>query len=109
VTWGAAQMLSFSSQIKDLSDDVRKQILRTDISKLPAYAGVEAASGYTLIRIARVVEPEKIDAEKEKNLATALQQAASQEYYNAYLSSLKQKGDVKIRKEQLVEKKEKDK
>ncbi|MEQ1773599.1 MAG: SurA N-terminal domain-containing protein [Burkholderiales bacterium] len=109
ITWGTAQMVNFSSQIKDLSDDVRKQILRTDISKLPAYAGVEAASGYTLIRITRVVEPGKIDAEKEKNLATAMQQAASQEHYAAYLASLKQKGDVKIRKEQLVEKKEKDK
>ena len=109
VSWGASQMINFSSQIKDLSDDVRKQILRADISKLPAYTGVEAASGYTLIRITRVVEPEKIDAEKEKNMATAMQQAAGQEQFTAYVTSLKQKADVKIRKEQLVEKKEKDK
>lgn len=109
VTFGAAQLVSFSSQIKGLDEDVRKQILRADVTKLPAYAGVESPSGYTLIRISRVVEPEKIDVEKEKNLATALQQAAGQEQYAAYLASLKQKGDVKIRKEQLLDKKEKDK
>jgi peptidyl-prolyl cis-trans isomerase D len=109
VTWGDAQLINFSSQIKGLSDDVRRQVLRTDVSKLPAYAGVESPSGYTLIRITRVIEPEKIDAEKEKNIALAMQQAAGQEQYAAYLASLKLKGDVKIRKEQLVEKKEKDK
>jgi len=107
VSWGAPQMLNFSSQIKDLNEDVRKQILRTDISKLPAYAGVETSSGYTLIRITRIVDAEKIDAEKEKNLATAMQQAASQEQFTAYIAILKQKSDVKIRKEQLTEKKEK--
>jgi peptidyl-prolyl cis-trans isomerase D len=107
VTWGASHLINFSSQIKELSEDVRKQILRTDISKLPAYAGVESPSGYTMIRITRVVEPEKIDEEKEKNLATAMQQAAGQEQFSAYLASLKQRSDVKIRKEQLAEKKDK--
>lgn len=107
VTWSTPQLINFSSQIKGLDDDVRKQILRTDISKLPAYAGVESSSGYALIRITRIVDPEKIDAEKEKNLATAMQQAISQEQYAAYLASLRQKSDVKIRKEQLTEKKEK--
>ncbi len=107
VTWSALQLINFSSQIKDLNDDVRKQILRTDVSKLPAYAGVESPSGYTLIRITRIIDPEKIDVEKEKNLAAAMQQAAGQEQYTAYLASLKQKSDVKIRKEQLTEKKEK--
>ena len=107
VTWGSSQLVSFSSQIKDLSDDVRKQILRADVSKLPAYAGVETPAGYTLVRITRTLDPEKIDAEKEKNLATAMQQAQGQEQNAAFLASLKQKADVKIRKDQLSEKKEK--
>ncbi len=109
VKWGEAQMISFASENKNLSEDVRKLILRADISKLPAYAGVESPSGYTLIRITRVAEPEKIDAEKEKNISQAMQQAAGQEQYAAFLASLKQKGDVKIHKDKLVEKKDKDK
>lgn len=107
VAWGTPQLINFSSQSKDLSEEVRRQIVRTDVSKLPAYAGVETPSGYTLIRITRIVEPEKIDAEKEKNLATSLQQAAGQEQFSAYLASLRQKSDVQIRKDQLTEKKEK--
>ena len=105
--WSAPQLVSFTNQIKDLNEEVRKQILRTDISKLPAYAGVETPAGYTLIRITRTVTPEKIDAEKEKNLALAMQQAQSQEQNAAFLASLKQKASIKIRQEQLVEKKEK--
>jgi hypothetical protein len=108
-TWGEPQMINFSSQIKGMNEEVRKQILRADVAKLPGYSGVESPSGYTLIRITRVVEPEKLDAEKEKNIAQAMQQAVGQEQFSAYLASLKLKGDVKIRKEQLVEKKEKDK
>ena len=107
VPWGTSQLVNFSSQNKDMSDDVRKQILRTDVSKLPAYAGVETPAGYTLIRIARTIEAEKMDAEKEKALVTALQQAQGQEQNAAYLASLKQKADVKIHKDQLSEKKEK--
>ncbi len=107
VTWGASNLINFTSQIKDLSDDVRKQVLRTDVSKLPAYAGVETPMGYTLIRITRTVQPDKIDAEKEKNLAVAMQQAQGQEQNAAFLASLKQKGDIKIRKEQFAEKKDK--
>ncbi len=107
VNWSKPQLVNFSSQIKDLDDDLRKQILRTDVSKLPAYSGVETPQGYTLVRVTRTVEPEKLDAEKEKSLTTALQQALAQEQNAAYLASLKQKGEVKIRKESLSEKKDK--
>lgn len=106
LTWSAPQLVNFSSQIKDLHDDVRQLILRTDVSKLPAYAGAETAAGYTLIRITRTIDPEKLDVEKEKSLAAAMQQAQGQEQNAALLASLKQKADIKIRKEQLSEKKE---
>ncbi len=107
VNWSKSQLVNFSSQIKDLDDDLRKQILRTDVSKLPAYSGVETPQGYTLVRVTRTVEPEKIDAEKEKSLAAAMGQALLQEQNAAFLASLKQKGEVKIRKESLSEKKDK--
>ena len=107
VTWGASQLVNFSSQIKDLNDDVRRQILRMDVSKLPAYAGVETPEGYTLIRITRTVDPAKLEPEKEKNLVAAMEQAMGQEQNAAYLASLKQKADIKISTDSLSEKKEK--
>lgn len=107
VAWSAPQMVAFSNQVKDLSEDVRKAILRVDTAKLPAYAGVETPAGYTLIRVTRVVDPEKIDGEREKNLALAMQQAQAQELNTAFLESLKQKASITLRKEQLTEKKDK--
>ena len=107
VKWGAAMNVAFSNQVKGLDEDTRKQILRVDTSKLPAFAGVETLGGYTLIRVSKVSEPEKADAEAEKNLAASIQQTYAQELTAAFLASLKQKADIKIRKEQLVEKKEK--
>jgi len=105
VTWSKPQLVNFTNQIKELNEEVRKQILRADVAKLPAYTGLETPAGYTLIRITRTIDPEKIDAEKEKNLAVAMQQAQSQEQNAAFVASIKQKTDIKIRKEQLTEKK----
>lgn len=79
-----------------------------DTAKLPAYSGVEDPQrGYTLVRITRAVDPEKIDPEKEKSLTTALQQALGREQFAAYIASLKQKAEVKIKQESLMEKKDK--
>jgi hypothetical protein len=57
--------------------------------------------------VTRVVAPEKADAEKEKNIAAAIQQAHAQEQNAVFLASLKQRGSINIRKDQVVEKKEK--
>lgn len=107
VAWSPSQMVTFSNPVKDLSEEVRKAVLRADVSKLPAYSGVETPAGYTLIRITRTIDAEKIDAEKEKNLALALQQAQGQEQNAAFLASLKQKASITLRKEQFNEKKDK--
>ena len=107
VTWSAPQLLSFSTPIKGLEEEVSKQILRTDAGKPPAYAGVETSAGYTLIRVSRTVEPAKIDAEKVKALAQAVQQAQGQEQNAAFLASVKQKADIRFNKDQLSEKKDK--
>jgi peptidyl-prolyl cis-trans isomerase D len=104
LSWGAPQLVR-RADAKALPEPVLKQVFKVDTSKLPAYSGVEATQGaYTLIRVSKVVEPEKIDPEKQKGLAESLQQAVSQEEMAAYLASLKQKADVKV-KQDLLEKK----
>ena len=60
---------------------------------------------YTLIRISRVVEPEKIDPERRKQVAEALRQLRGQEAMLAYVESLKRKGSVELNRE-LIEKKQ---
>lgn len=105
VKWGAAQLVG-RAEAKGYSEAVLRQAFRVDTAKLPAYAGIDMPNGgYTLIRISRVVEPEKVDPERRKQVAEALRQLRGQEAMLAYVESLKQKNAVRISKE-LIQKKE---
>jgi peptidyl-prolyl cis-trans isomerase D len=90
-----------------MNPTIFKQIIKIDVSKLPAYSGIEdGQGGYALLRVSRVVVPEKVEPDREKGLVSMLQQAIGAEQFAAYVGSLKQKTGVKIRQEVLLEKKE---
>jgi len=104
VAWGAPQLVG-RADAKGFSEAVLRQAFRADTAKLPAYTGIDNPNGgYTLIRVLRVVEPEKVDADRRKQVAEALRQLQGQEGMLAYVESLKRKEAVKISKE-LIEKK----
>lgn len=104
VAWGAAQLVG-RADAKGFSEVVLKQAFRADTGRLPAYTGLDNPSGgYTLIRVSRVVEPEKVEPERRKQVAEALRQLLGQEELLAYVASLKQKGGVTIGKELLGKK-----
>ena len=72
---------------------------------MPAYSGVEApGGGYVLLRISRVVEPEKLDRAQQNSLSEALAQMQGEEHFTAYLESLKNKTKVRINKEAIERK-----
>jgi peptidyl-prolyl cis-trans isomerase D len=104
VTWSAPQLASRGDP-KGLPGDALRQAFKTDISKVPAYAGVEVAGGnYMLVRIGKVQEAAEGAKDKQNAIAQTLRQVSGQAELAAYLASLKLKSEVKIRKE-LVEKK----
>jgi len=104
IAWSKPQ-LAGRSELKVLSEPVAQQAFRADVSKLPAYAGMEnPQGGHTLVRITRVEEVEKIPPETIEALANGLRQVLGQEALAAYVASLKQKTGVKISKEQLEKK-----
>lgn len=104
VAWAASSLVS-RAEPKGLSQPVLQQVFKADTGKLPAYTGVEnPQGGFALLRISRVVEPEKAAADRQKPLAEGLAQVVAQEEMAAYVASLKQKADVKISKEQLEKK-----
>ena len=104
VTWSASQLASRGDP-KGMPGDALRQAFKTDVSKLPAYAGVEVAGGsYMLIRISKVQESAEGAKDKQNAIAQTLRQVAGQAELAAYLASLKQKSEVKIRKE-MVERK----
>lgn len=101
--WTAPVLVSRADP-KGLPDPAMKRAFSMSTSTLPAYAGVEGSQGdYIVLRISRVVEPEKVAPEKQNNLAESVQQAWSEAQMTAYVSHLRAQADVKI-KQELLEK-----
>ncbi len=104
VGWTAPQ-LAGRGDPKGMPGEVLRQAFRADVGKLPAYGGTESPGGsYTLVRVSKVQEATEDAREKQNAIAQTLRQVAGQTELAAYLASLKQKSEVKIRKE-LIEKK----
>lgn len=104
IAWSPPQSVTRADG-KDLADPVRRQAFRMDATKLPAYAGVETLQGtYFLVRVSKVLQPEKIPPERVEEFTDELRQVLAQETLAAYVASLKQKTDVRINKELLDKK-----
>lgn len=104
VSW-SAPLLAGRGDPKGIPVEVLRQAFRTDAGKVPAYAGTESpGGGYTLVRVSKVQEATGEARDKQNAIAQTLRQVAAQTELAAYLASLKQKSEVKIRKD-LIEKK----
>lgn len=72
-------------------------ILKADVSKLPAYRGVELPSeGYAIYRIVDVSQPKTTDVARRQTEREQIANAIAQQETFAYLNALKQKAEVKI-------------
>ena len=104
VAWSAPQVVS-RADTKGLPEPVMRQAFKADTAKLPSYTGIEApGGGYLLLRISKVVEPEKVDRAQQKSLGEGLAQVVGEEHFAAYLTSLKQKANVSLNKAQIERK-----
>ena len=104
LTWSAPQLVSRADP-KGMNEALLRQAFKSDPRNVPSYTGVEGPDGgYMLLRVTRVVEPEKVDSAQQKALSEGLAQVAGEEQFGAYLSSLKQKAKIKLNKEQLERK-----
>jgi peptidyl-prolyl cis-trans isomerase D len=79
-------------------------VFRVDPRKLPAYVGVETPMAYSLVKVSKVNEPEKIDDAKRQALRAQLRQAVAATELDAALASLREKVGVKVRKDALAPK-----
>ncbi len=104
ITW-SAPLLASRGDPKGIPVEALRQAFKTDVSKVPAYSGAEASGGgYTLVRVSKLVEAGEGAKDKQNAIAQTLRQVAGQAELAAYLASLKQKSEVKIRQD-AVEKK----
>jgi peptidyl-prolyl cis-trans isomerase D len=103
VAWPAAQTITRASTA--LGEVVLRQAYRVDATRMPAHAGAELpGEGFALIRVTRVADPESIAADKRTQLAEQLRQLIGQEQFSAFVTSLKQRSDVKVRQDALEKK-----
>ncbi len=83
---------------------VLEGVFRVDPRKLPGYAGVATPIAYSLVRVSKVSEPEKIDEAKRQALAAQLRQALAAGEFDSALASLREKVGVRVSKDALTPK-----
>ncbi len=72
-------------------------IMKADVTKLPAYIGVEVPpNGYLIYRITKVVTPEKTDKNLREMMERQMTNVMAQQELVAYLEYLKQQAKVEI-------------
>jgi peptidyl-prolyl cis-trans isomerase D len=80
-----------------VSPTMMQTVMKADVSKLPAFVGVEAPGvGFSLVRINKVIEPPAPDAAHLALIQQQLDKALAQQEMLAYMDALKQKAKVKI-------------
>jgi peptidyl-prolyl cis-trans isomerase D len=93
VKWGPARTVS-RREPQGLGGEVLRQVMSADAAKLPAYVGVPAGdSGFTLLKISKVLQGEPKAQEAAGNRPAALLGAAQ---YDAFLASVRAQADIEI-------------
>jgi peptidyl-prolyl cis-trans isomerase D len=80
------------------------KVFRVDPAKLPAYVGVDSPMGYSLVRVSKVIDIEKVDDAQRAQLGSRLRDAVAAEEMESALDSLKGRIGVKVRKDALEKK-----
>ena len=94
VKWGASRLVS-RRDAQGLPLNVLRQVVAADVSKLPAYVGVPIPdAGYVLVRISKVVEDQPKDGDAQ--LAARANTLYGNAQYEAYIESLRSRGDIEI-------------
>ncbi|MGO4477041.1 SurA N-terminal domain-containing protein [Massilia sp. 2TAF26] len=72
-------------------------VLKADVSKLPAYIGVELpGQGYGIYRIGKVTMPAKPDQDRRKQEADSIARAIGNAETHGYIEALKKKAKAKL-------------
>ena len=95
LAWTTAKSLS-RMQGGQTSPATMRAIFKADTRKLPAYAGTDVDGTYTIYKILKVNQAEKIDADKLKGLQAEYASIVAQEDLAAYLSSLRLRYKINI-------------
>ncbi len=103
LTWSAPKLVSRQNPGEIPGDEVAL-VFKTDVKKLPAFVGAEGPSGYTFVKISKVVDAPAVDEAKRNTILPRLAQTQSQEEFEAMVKSLRSKATITIDKSALEQK-----
>ena len=99
VAWSASRGVSrLQARQAQLPVAVLQAIFKADVQKLPAYVGVGIGDGYSLFKITKVAQTEKIDENQLKALRNEYANVVAQEDLSTYLSSLRSRYKIDVNK-----------
>jgi peptidyl-prolyl cis-trans isomerase D len=103
VAWAQPAVVS-RQQPGNLPPPVLNRAFQIDTTRLPAYAGVEDAGGFVIVKVNKVIDAPAIDDAKREALIARAREIAGQEELNALVKSLRSGTDVKVKQEALQRK-----
>ncbi|HKW37725.1 MAG TPA: SurA N-terminal domain-containing protein [Burkholderiales bacterium] len=101
-SFGAGKLVSREDP-KGLAPAALSQVFGADVSKLPAYVGVESSEGYALYRISRVVDVQP-DENRERSIQSELGRMSGALEFQSFLDGLRADASIDINKEALEKK-----
>jgi peptidyl-prolyl cis-trans isomerase D len=87
-----------------LFPQVVDRAFRADPKKLPSYVGTESPIGYSLVKVTKVIVPEKVDDAQREQLGSRLREAVAAQEFEAALASVRESVGVKVSKNALEKK-----
>jgi peptidyl-prolyl cis-trans isomerase D len=100
--FGAAKVISRTKQ-PEINTAAAVEVLKADVSKLPAYVGVDLpGQGYGVYRIGKVSQPAAPDAGRRKQELEQITGALGQQDMFNYIEVVKQKAKAKVMAKPVV-------
>ncbi len=100
IRWGPVRTVS-RRDAQGLSAEALRRVVAADVSKLPAYVGVELPDGYALYRISKVIESApKTDQQRSADVAGVAQFMGAAQYVE-FVASLRERADIEINRKNL--------
>jgi peptidyl-prolyl cis-trans isomerase D len=95
--FGEMKVVSRTMPQPSINPTAAMAVLKADVSKLPAYVGVELpGQGYGLYRIGKVSQPAQPDQARRKQEAEAIARAVGNAELYGYVEALKKKAKAKV-------------
>ncbi len=86
-----------------LHPEAARAVFGADASQLPAYAGISVEDGrYVIYRISKVQDVASVSPDQLRTASRQLSQIVQQEQYAAFVASLRERADVRVREDKVL-------